>query len=440
MFFTTLSNEQFNTIIKYLSPNQIEKYNSTAEELKIIIKKIIDNIPPLPEPQKMPDGSINKNIETNGQIYEYLPIILLLGSPTLTSKLLDKEKSNITILKSLPKIIIKYLVPTSIDALYFIDPYLLKLFNDAKLIDDISLTNNPVQNNIITDSPFNNKKNKPKIKNYDQSEIQKLTTPEILRMNNVQTASILVYLSPSQILSLDIIPKSPNINNIINNININSIDFTNYKYYELLFLTESQVQKLTINQLKTIESILPKFSGIITIINKLSSQQLHHLIKSDNHLFPLNRLSIDQLKSLPKSYFSNMPNELQPSIISLTPDKYNIISKNFNISQIKLYDDYFKKVTNILTNTITNTIKAEKISDNDSLLIYVLLILSSPNVGSKLLEQNIDVIGFLKKLPNKTQSNLLLNTSIESLILIDPYTLNLYYEADLIIPIHIPDE
>ena len=134
-----------------------------------------------------------------------------------------------------------------------------------------------------------------------------------------------------------------------------------------------------------------------------------------------------------------MPNKLHASILSLLPEKYNIISKNFNTLQIKLYDNYFEKIINTITNIITNTIKSDIIPDNDSLLIYVLIISSSPYIGSKLLEQNVDIVGFLKKLPIKIQNKIIVNTSIESLALLDPYTLNLYYKANLILPIHLKD-
>jgi hypothetical protein len=157
MFFTTLSIEKFKIIMNYLTQEQIEKYNNTANQITEAIQKLVDNIPPLPIPQKLPNGEINSNLETNGQLIVYLPIIILLGSPTLTSKLLNANTKPVEILKRLPKIIINYLIPTSVDALYFIDPYLLKLYNDANLINNIPLTNN----NSIPEKQLPNKTKQP---------------------------------------------------------------------------------------------------------------------------------------------------------------------------------------------------------------------------------------------------------------------------------------
>ena len=211
-------------------------------------------VPVLPTPEKLDNGDINTNLETNGQLITYLPIIVLLGSPTLTSRILKKNSNPVDILKGLPKIILNYLVPTSIDALYFIDPYLLKLYNDAELINHIPLTKiNPVPDKLdknIIDENYN-----PKLNKSTKLEIQKLTTEQILSTSHAQVASILLDLSQSQLISLNIIPLTPNINNIINNDNISAVDFSNYNSNELLFLSETQVESLTIPQLKTIELI-----------------------------------------------------------------------------------------------------------------------------------------------------------------------------------------
>jgi hypothetical protein len=303
-------------------------------------------------------------------------------------------------------------------------------------------------------------------------------------MSIPQLASIFLNLNPSQLLSLNIIPLSNNINKIINNNNISNIDFSGYNSNELLFLTETQVQNLSIHQLKTILLINPKLSGLMVVISKLSLDQIKLLLNTDDYVFPLNRLSISQLESLPKSYFSNMPKTLQPSILTLSEEKYNIISKHFSSSQLDTYNKFYEKMINSIINIIkidinkvniiyddnpTNATNATNTNNTNnttnpttnatnptnapnatngtnapnapnatngtnvnSILIYIFIIFSSPIIGSKLLKQNIDVVGFLKKLPIKIIDKLIIKASVENLAFLDPYTLNLYNDADFI--------
>ena len=246
-------------------------------------------------------------------------------------------------------------------------------------------------------------------------------------MNKIQIASILLLLSPLQILSLNIIHVTPNINNIMNNNNVTNIDFTNYKRSELLFLTRSQVQSLSKSQLNTILKSFSKKSEIVVITDKLSLSQLQYLVTSTEYSFPLNKLSINQLNILPKSYFINMPTPLPLSILSLTNEKFDAISHNFNNEQIEKYNNYINEIVNSII------IYENSKSENEFILIFILHILIFPQIGSKLISMNYNPVNILKNLPFKLKDKLIIpRINIETFSLLDIYTLNLYNDSDLI--------
>ena len=125
------------------------------------------------------------------------------------------------------------------------------------------------QLNIYTDKKFNL---------LDPTQIGKLDSNQLRKLTRYQLASNLLYLKPSQLMLLDIIPTSKNISNIINNNDISKIDFSKYYPNELLFLTETQVQKLSTKQLISICSInihstTTNTSAVTAIYNKLTFAQ-----------------------------------------------------------------------------------------------------------------------------------------------------------------------
>jgi hypothetical protein len=437
MFLTTLPLEHVSIVKTYLLPFQIEKIDSTINDIMIHVEKLIENVPSLPIPLKLENGEYDKNLETNNQLIEYLPIILVLGSPLLSSKL-AKGNDPVKILKSLPKIILIYLIPTKIIDLYFIDQHLCKLFNDAELINKLSELK-PLKETkpILKDEIYINE-----IKTFTYSEIQKLNKNELINMNKIQLSTIILYLTSQQLLLLDFTPLTSNIQNIINK-DITNIDLSNYSSVELLFLSVSQVRQLSNSQIKSLGDLtnyqnttisIEETSKMINstkfyvIIHKLNSKQIQYLLTSNNYLFPLNKLSIEQLNSIPKSYFSNMPEVLPSVILTLSIKKFNSIKNNFNNKQLELYNNKI----NDLVKSITESIK--KIN-SDSMLLLLTLILSSQQIGLKLLELNIDPVNILKNISPSLKEKLIMSkVNIETLMFLDPYTLYLYNNSGLIAP------
>ena len=119
----------------------------------------------------------------------------------------------------------------------------------------------------INKNRYKNKEIKQKISKYD-------------------VAISLDKLNVDQLKSLDIIPITDNIKNIINNQDVTSINFAKYYPNELLFLSEKQVQSLSTAQLLKISkidihSITHSITGITAIYNKLSFIQLQNIASSE---------------------------------------------------------------------------------------------------------------------------------------------------------------
>jgi hypothetical protein len=438
MFLNTLPLEHFKIISAYIKPKKLVEFESLIKNIISQLQVLIDSVPPLPEPTKLESGEYDTNLETNGQMFAYLPIIFLLSSPILLSKI---KNDPIKILKSLPKIIVTYLIPTTVTALYFIDLTLSKLFNDADLIKilsdkDIYTYKEMPKNYIINYLPL-----KIEIKPLTLDEVINLSDDELLNFNKVQLSSILLNLSPRQLVLLDIIPMNDNINFILNNKDLSQVNFKNYKKEELLFLSTFQVQNLYYLQLKTIKENLEKKGDIVVIINKLKDHQLKYLLSISDYLFPLNKLSIHQLNIVPKDYFINMPKTLPTSILSLDQNKFDEIKHNFNNEQI---DNYYKYIDNIINNIIeidkninndiNNDVK-NNVKNDDIILLYITMIILFQQIGNRLVELNIDPVEFLKKLPFSLKNKLTVpSVDIEKLGLLDSYSLNLFNDADLIPP------
>jgi len=432
MFLNTLPLEHFKIIKSYIKPEKLVDFNNLIKNIIDQLQVLIDNVPPLPEPNKLESGEYDKNLETNGQLFAYLPFILLLSSPILLSKI---KKDPIKILKSLPDIIVTYLIPTTVTALYFNDLTLSKIFNDAGLIKilsdkDIYTYKEMPKNHIISYIPI-----KIETKPLTLNEISNLSDTELLSFNKVQLSSILLKLSPKQLISLNIIPINDNIQFILDNEDLTQVNFKNYKKEDLLFLSTNQVQSLFYLQLKTIKENLEKKGDIVVIINKLKDHQLEYLISISDYLFPLNKLSIDQLNNIPSDYFIKMPNTLPTSILSLDQDKFDAIKHNFNNDQI---ENYYKYIDNIITNIseIDKNINNNTNNINDDImLLHITMILLFQQIGNRLIEINIDPVELLKKLPFSIKNKLTIpSVDIEKLGFLDSYSLKLFNDADLIPP------
>lgn len=434
MFLTTLPMEHFKIISSYIKPENLAKFEKTTKDITSNIQTLIDNVPPLPEPSKLPSGEINTDLETNDQLFIYLPIILLLSSPILLSKI---KNDPIKILKSLPKIILDYLVPTSTAALYFTDFNLLKLFNDAGLINivsekvDYTYPEPPKDEKcMLAYQPIKNE-----IKPLNLSEIQNLTESELLNMTKIQLVSIFLYLSPKQILSLKIIKMNENINYILNNKDLSKVNFSKYQIDDLLFLSPYQVESLSFLQFKTIKETLKKKSDLAVLFNKLNNEQIQYLISTSNYIFPFNKLSIDQLNMLPKDFYIKLPKKLPTFVLSLDQDKFDSISNNFTFEQIQNYNKYLDEIVNNIINISKNDVYIKNEDAESIILIYIILLTISQQIGNKLIKLNINPIEILKKLPLSLKNKILIPTiDILKLSLIDSYTLNLFNDAELIAP------
>ena len=155
----------------------------------------------------------------------------------------------------------------------------------------------------------------------------------------------------------------------------------------------------------------------------MTQTQLLTLLSNDKfYKFPLNRLKISQLQTIPVTYFNGLtPSifESYPNIMTLSTDKYNIISSMLTPQQIQSYNK-------IKSDFIT---KFKNFSEYSEDMIYGLI---SEPIYNQLLNQNINLMNLAKKY-NPILSEAKNTKSITSFLLYDPFITNLFYNNGLLI-------